>query len=162
MKNNSSTPYSILPTDQIAQFILKMAALLCIEVAEYLPLTTRDKGAFGSTETQTRRIRHQSFRLDNQCVLTMNNSNPFRPVARKIKALLKLPSPSSTPTSQAYNLIIILITTHNVNTESHEIHPVHNQTTPPIPTIPPPESPSQKPFQLQQVQMLLFLHFIRN
>ena len=139
LKNNGDTPYSILPTDKIAQFIFEHAASPYIETVSSLPSSHRNQGGFGSTDktshpqppTTARRTTHTTFRLDENCVLYINNANPFRPVARRIKAPV---CKSMTPNLSENTKIEI----HNIDTDDHLLSPILSQTTPDLPKSPTP------------------------
>ena len=122
----------------------EIAASPCIEVANTLPPTKRAAGGFGSTNPVSKRMTHQSFQLDQNYILAINNSNPFRPVARKIKAPVCQPS-STTSTdngTRAETLSITPITSHNIDVPSEELDPILHQTVAPIPSTLPSDIPS--------------------
>ena len=131
MKNNSNKPYTILPTDRIAQFIFEIAASPCIEVTESLPSTIRNENGFGSTNKTSSQSgptsRHTTFRINEKYILAINNSNPFRPVARRIYApTLKRSTTSITSTSAPQEL-------PNLNPiETHEIPEDSQSPTPSV------------------------------
>ena len=147
LKNNGTSTFSVLQTDRIAQFIFEIAASPCIEVADTLPPTKRATGGFGSTNPVSKRMTHQSFRLDKDYILTINNSNPFQPVARKIKAPI---CDTSTTTSddvaaRAPQQLLTSINSHNIENPTEEIDPSLQQTVSPIPTNSPSAIPSTHP-----------------
>ncbi len=102
LKNNSSTPFQIATGQKIAQFIFESANTPMIEVTTSLQSTLRGKDGFGSTDTKhhtpklqhpisqtstkaRRSFLHDAFRINSNTVLLMNYSNPFRPIARRVK-----------------------------------------------------------------------------
>ena len=87
LKNNSQTPFHVAPHQKIAQFIFETASVPYLQTVASLPPTKRNMGGFGSSDKPAgKRSRYQSFRLDDDYILIQNNSNPFRPVARRVRA----------------------------------------------------------------------------
>lgn len=151
MKNNSDTPFTILPTDRIAQFIFEKAASPCIEVVKELPPTKRKDGGFGSTNSTNRRTTHSTFRLDDKYILYINNSNPFRPVAQRVLAPVcrtattkeTMLSTNNTIDTTQNNIEYTDITTHQLENNSPILLEVLHQKIQPIPTSVP-SSPQEE------------------
>ena len=88
IKNNTSSPFTLHPQQKCAQIFFEQHSKPLLELVETLPSTLRGKGVFGSTNTpkSRRSISTDTFCLDSTYILKLNNSNPFRPIARRIRA----------------------------------------------------------------------------
>ena len=92
LKNHSSVPIILEPKTKMAQFIFEQANVPYIHVVTTLPQSVRNKGGFGSTNNpKGKRSAFQTFRLNDEYVLHMNNTNPFRQVARRVRSPIANP-----------------------------------------------------------------------
>ena len=159
LKNNSNDPYNISAGDKIAQFIFEQAASPLISISPTLPPTVRGKGGFGSTTSpkptsSSRRTKsnkrsslcHDTFRIDKNTVIQVNYSNPFRPIARRVK--VPLPSPIemlhhyATPTPEAEELQDVNDfpkqhhqTPGDEHTTTLKLHPIKDNSNSPVEKI---------------------------
>jgi dUTP pyrophosphatase len=81
IKNNGTSPFTISQGQRMAQFIFEKHATPLLQLHTALPQTHRNKGGFGSTGTTNTKTKFEVFRLNNNEVILMDNSNPHRPRA---------------------------------------------------------------------------------
>ncbi len=159
MRNDGNLPFEIPAGTRMAQFIFEKASIPYIELADDLPHTVRNMGGFGSTGSKANKCT-SVFRLDKNYVIMLNNSNPWRPTARRVRQPLIEPSlePTDTPSEEEIDKDNLNpITTHKMNEKAStpldtvldpSFQPiptsVDNDTSPPT-TAPPEPTPTPLP-----------------
>ena len=89
LKNNGSRAYQFHPKDKVAQFIFEKISIPHFQLTASLPSTDRNMGGFGSTgvSAAAKRAKYSpidTFRLSRKHVLIVDNTNPWRPRARRV------------------------------------------------------------------------------
>jgi deoxyuridine 5'-triphosphate nucleotidohydrolase len=102
IKNNNTTPFSIIPQQKIAQFIFERASVPHINIVPTLPPTQRNKGGFGST-TPYNNKRTKTFRLnDNELLLMtkLSHRHRIRRINNPIQTIPPLPTDATVTSDQ--------------------------------------------------------------
>ncbi len=139
LRNDGTIPFTIEANTRIAQFIFEKASTPLLEVVDTLPHSVRNMGGYGSTGSKARRISTtECFRLDPNYVILINNNNPWRPTARRVRRPLETPSltPTDAPSEEEVDKENPNnITTHKFNTkESAPVDCILDPSPAPIPT----------------------------
>ena len=132
VNNNTNEPFAISPESSIAQGIFERIDLPLLQITDTLPPTKRNNNGFGSTnKISAKTSRFSTFRLNNEFILRINNTNPFRPKACRIRA------PITTNLQSTYSKTAPADPTHDEDAEINtlQLHDIDTDSTNPHETL---------------------------